>query len=188
MNCIKWVLSIFLLNISIIAQAQNAQQQALNEIGLTTAEIEAVRTTNEKFKTEAKAVRKNAALNRQAKGKQLRQLQQSRKAQIKDIMGEERYAEFQKVAAENRDAQKENRDAAMDELNLSDDQKADLKAVNEKYRKATQVVRQNGNLTTEQKKQQSKELRQAHLSDMRAVLTAEQYEKYRAMKKAKRQQ
>jgi hypothetical protein len=187
MNFTKNSLVLLLLVLATVAHAQTAQQQALNEAGLTATEIEAIQTADQNFKEAAKTVRKDATLDRPAKGKKLRALQQERKAEIKAIMGEERYVEYQKVVAEKRAERKTERDAAMTELNLTTEQEADLKAVNEKYKQAAQAVRQDTNLTKEQKKQQANELRQSHLADMRAVLTAEQYEQYRAMKKAKRQ-
>ncbi|MEM0992652.1 MAG: hypothetical protein AAF847_12850 [Bacteroidota bacterium] len=176
------------ISLTTYINAQNAQQQALAEVGLTETEISEVKAIDKKFKADAKLVRNNAELDRKAKGTQLRALQQERKDQLIAVMGEEKYAQFREIAAQKRKSNKARKDAALEDLNLSEEQEDKLQQINQKFRTAGQELRKNESMSVEDKKQRAKELRKGQLDEIKSVLTKEQYDKYVAMKKEKRSQ
>lgn len=179
-----FIAALFLL-MGTFLQAQHSQQQALQEVGLSDAEIKEVRTTHEDFKEKAKAVRKNTTMDRKEQGTQLRTLQRERTARLQEIMGEERYVEYKKVSAEKRAANKGRRDEAMESLNLTDEQMEDLKAINEKYRAEGKTLRTNEKMSKEDMRLEGKELRQAQQKEIQSVMSEAQYKQYREMKKQK---
>lgn len=77
----------------------------------------------------------------------------------------------------NEDERDERRDKMKDELDLSNDQAAKMKMINEGFRTKLQALRSNSNLTAEQKKTAMKELQQNHKNDIQQVLTNEQKDK-----------
>lgn len=64
-----------------------------------------------------------------------------------------------------------------DELNLSTEQKTQLKAIHEKQKAEMTAIKNNSSISTEQKKEQFKTLKQQYRTQRETVLTSEQKEK-----------
>lgn len=71
---------------------------------------------------------------------------------------------------------------AMLELNLSEDQKAKMKQVNEEFRKSMMELKQNENITVKDQKNQMMALRKRHKEQVQGILTADQKAKIETMK------
>ncbi|MEM8524572.1 MAG: hypothetical protein AAGG68_08005 [Bacteroidota bacterium] len=171
-----------------LAIAQSSQQAAMEEVGLTEEEMEQVKAADKEYKTAIKAMHKNKELSGQEKGAQTKELKEKRKSKVAEIMGEERYAQFKALTVEKRTAKKGQRDAAMAELELSEEQEAKLKEIKSKYQKEALSLRMDKSMNVEDKRAKAKELRKAQAADMKAVLTPEQFTKYQEMKKEQRAQ
>lgn len=171
-----------------LAIAQSNQKQAMEEVGLTEEEMAQVKEADKAYKTAIKALHKKEGLSGAEKGAQTKELREKRKSSIAEVMGEERYEKFKELTAEKRTAKKGTRDAAMAELNLSEEQEGKLKEIKSKYQKEAIALRMDKNMSVEDKRAKAKELRKAQNADMKAVFTPEQYTKYQEMKKEKRAQ
>jgi len=171
-----------------LAIAQSSQKQAMEEVGLTEKEMAQVKEADQTYKNAVKALHKNEELSKPEKGAQTKELREKRKASISQIMGEERYKKFQELTAEKRTVKKGQRDAAIAELNLSEEQEEKLKEIRRKYQEEGIALRMDKNISVENKRAKAKELRKAQAADMKTVLTPEQYTKYQEMKKEKRAQ
>src|SRR5690348_15049077 len=68
-------------------------------------------------------------------------------------------------------------------LNLSDQQKADLKSIRDNERQQAQAIKNDTSLSAEQKKAKFKELRKSSHEQMMAKLTPEQQQKFKEMRK-----
>lgn len=64
-----------------------------------------------------------------------------------------------------------------DELNLSTEQKAQLKTIHEKQKAEMMAIKNNSNISAEQKKEQFKALKQQYRTQRETVFTPEQKEK-----------
>lgn len=71
-------------------------------------------------------------------------------------------------------------------LNLTDQQKADLKSIRENQRQQAQAIKNDTSLTPEQKKAKFKELRKSSHEQMMAKLTPDQQKKFKEMRKEHR--
>jgi len=71
-------------------------------------------------------------------------------------------------------------------LNLTDQQKADLKGIRDNERQQAQAIKNDTSLTAEQKKAKFKELRKSSHEQMMAKLTPEQQQKFKEMRKDNR--
>ena len=71
-------------------------------------------------------------------------------------------------------------------LNLTDQQKADLKSIRENERQQAQAIKNDTSLTAEQKKAKFKELRKSSHEQMMAKLSPEQQQKFQEMRKEHR--
>ncbi|MEL6942589.1 MAG: hypothetical protein AAFO82_07965 [Bacteroidota bacterium] len=171
-----------------LAIAQSSQQQAMEEVGLTEEEMEQVKEADKEYKEAIKTLHKNKELTGKDKGAQTKKLREARKSKVAEIMGEERYKKFQELTAEKRTVKKGKRDAAMADMELTEEQEAKLKEIRTKYQKEAVSLRMDKNMSAEDKRAKAKELRKAQNADMKAVLSPEQYTKYQEMKKEQRAQ
>ena len=71
--------------------------------------------------------------------------------------------------------------AIAEQLNLTDDQKPKVKAILEDQRKKMGVLREDTSLTPEDRKAKMKAIRENTVTQMKAVLTADQFQKWQAM-------
>ena len=69
-----------------------------------------------------------------------------------------------------------------EELKLTDDQKAKIKAANDEQREKRQAIREDANLTQEQKREKTTALREETNKKMKEILTPEQFEKWEKMR------
>ncbi|HWC18694.1 MAG TPA: hypothetical protein VG498_16910 [Terriglobales bacterium] len=86
-------------------------------------------------------------------------------------------------AAENKRGERGQKFA--EALNLTDQQKADLKSLRENERQQAQAIKNDTSLTPEQKKAKFKELRKSSREQMMAKLTPEQQQKFKEMQKGR---
>lgn len=71
-------------------------------------------------------------------------------------------------------------------LNLTPEQKADLKSIRENEKQQAQAIKNDSSLTPDQKKAKFKELRKSSHEQMMAKLTPEQQQKFKEMRKENR--
>jgi|SwirhisoilCB2_FD_contig_111_1400682_length_598_multi_2_in_0_out_0_1 periplasmic protein CpxP/Spy len=71
-------------------------------------------------------------------------------------------------------------------LNLTPEQKADLKSIHESTRQQAQAIKNDSSLTADQKKAKFKELRKNSREQMMAKLTPDQQKKFKEMQKERR--
>ncbi|MEM6698909.1 MAG: hypothetical protein AAF806_17230 [Bacteroidota bacterium] len=171
-----------------MAIAQSSQKQAMEEVGLTEEEMAQVKEADKAYKDAIKALHDQKELTGPEKGAQTKELREKRKTAIAEIMGEERFKKFEELTAQKRTAKKGQRNAAMAELELSEEQEEKIEEVKKKYQKEAIALRMDNKLSVEEKRAKAKELRKAQAADMKAIFTPEQYTKYQEMKKEKRAQ
>ncbi|MBC7947675.1 MAG: hypothetical protein H7Y42_07330 [Chitinophagaceae bacterium] len=78
-------------------------------------------------------------------------------------------------------------DGGMDKLNLSDDQKAKVKALNEEHRKQMSDLKKQDNITVKESKEKMESLRKDHHAKFQSVLTSEQKAQLEKNKDARRE-
>ncbi len=71
----------------------------------------------------------------------------------------------------------------LSKLNLTDDQKAQVKTINESFRQQMKDLRSQGNITVDEQKQKREALMKDHREKIAAVLTPEQKEQMKALRK-----
>jgi protein CpxP len=72
------------------------------------------------------------------------------------------------------------------ELNLTPEQKTDLKSIHENEKQQAQAIKSDSSLTADQKKAKLKELRKSSHQEMMAKLTPDQQKKFKEMHKGRR--
>jgi Spy/CpxP family protein refolding chaperone len=75
------------------------------------------------------------------------------------------------------------REMLSDKLNLSEDQKTQLKAIHEDHRKQMEDLKKNEGITVKERNEKKKAIQEQHKAKMESLLTAEQKEKMEQMRK-----
>ncbi len=122
-----------------------------------------------------------------AQKEQMKAVKQEQHSKMQNILTAEQKA---KIAERKKQRQAEaktrgaNRFGDMQkELGITNDQAAQLKTQNEAFRNKAKAIRENNDLTKEQKKEQTKALHAERKESMKAILTAEQIQKMEAKRK-----
>lgn len=80
-----------------------------------------------------------------------------------------------------------NREKMMNELNLSVDQKAQIKSLQQENRQQRDAIKNDTSLTPDQKKQKMKELHQSQSDKMNSILTPDQQAKRKTLMAERKQ-
>jgi periplasmic protein CpxP/Spy len=89
-------------------------------------------------------------------------------------------------AATTQAPDKERGEKFAEKLNLTPEQKADLKSIRENEKQHAQAIKNDSSLTPDQKKAKFKELRKSSHEQMMAKLTPDQQAKFKEMRKERR--
>jgi len=89
-------------------------------------------------------------------------------------------------AATTQAPDKERGEKFAEKLNLTPEQKADLKSIRENEKQQAQAIKNDSSLTPDQKKAKFKELRKSSHEQMMAKLTPDQQAKFKEMRKEHR--
>jgi periplasmic protein CpxP/Spy len=81
---------------------------------------------------------------------------------------------------------KANRGGAADELGLSADQKAKMKELGQSLKGKIKAIKTDASLSKDQKKMQIGEVAKSHQTELKGILTPEQFTKFTEMKKARK--
>lgn len=118
-----------------------------------------------------------------------KELHQKYQTQLQSVLTEEQKAKMQDRMKNGKEAMsakggKREKEFGKD-VNLTTDQKTKISSLNQDFKTKAQAIRNNSTLSAEEKKAQMKSLAQTHQTDMKAVLTPEQANKMKSLKKGK---
>lgn len=140
-----------------IREAQKAEMESMKADGKSEADKSARKEMHEKYKAQIDAV-----------------LTAEQKAKMKEHMAEGRGKDFDKGDRKGKPGE------FGKDMNLTADQKSKLASINSEFRTKMQALQSNTALSKEQKKEQMKQLQEAHKANLKTVLTQEQIQKMEA--------
>ncbi|WP_460569300.1 hypothetical protein [Flaviaesturariibacter terrae] len=184
-------------------------RQEMAQLNLSADQKAKLKSIHEREKAELDALRGNTALSQEQRRTQGKAIRDKYQAERKAILTPEQAQKMEQFRAEHKDdrrgpggrdtiqgrrpgpgearGQRGGRMQEMQkELNLTADQQARLKAIREEYRPKMEAIRNDNSLTQEQKKTRAKELMKAQQEQMKSVLTAEQQQKMKSLRKGGR--
>ena len=155
------------------------------ELNLTKEQQEKIKPILENEMKEIQAVRSNDSLTKEQKQEKTKAIRQTTRESINKILTPEqqkKYAEKKDDARENRQGMVERRIEMMSKnLNLTEQQKKDVKPIFENEMKEMRTVREDSSLTPEQKREKTKAIQQTTRESINKILTSEQQKKYAEM-------
>ncbi len=174
----------------------------MGQLDLTADQRQKMKEINQDQKQKAEAIRNNDALSDAQKKEQLKELNKKRQESVNAILTKEqkekmsRNADMRKdkVAAmkDRKDLSKANGDRkqmkghgmeGMKKLNLTPDQQQKVKELNQSQKQKADAIRNDNTLTKDQKASQLKELNKNRQEAMKSILSKDQQEQWKEMKK-----
>lgn len=159
------------------------------QLNLTDAQAEKMKSINETYKKQMMELKKNEDITIREMKARASALQKSHKEQIESVFTKDQKSQIEKMKADHR-AMKEIDAKAKQEkmkiaLGLSNEQVAKLDKMRTANAAKIKALKENDKLSSEQKKEQFKELMKKQKEEMQSVLTKEQWEKASHMRKGK---
>ena len=169
---------------------EHSKKEAFKNLDLTEAQQKQLKADNESFKAKMDALNKEENITVKEQKARKAALMAEQKAKRDVLLTTEQKTKLEadrKTMGEKHKAMDKKRGANMQkELGLSNDQAAKLKAQNQANQAKVKAIKDNSDLTEAQKREQIKAVKDAAITERKQILTEEQQEKMKAMKKDKK--
>ena len=157
----------------------------MKDLNLSDAQKAQLKESRESAQKQMEAIKNDATLSQEQKKAKMVELRKSQVEKRNTILTAEQKAKMQ---AERKDWNHKNmgqnrQHKMMSDLNLTDAQKAQMKANHEAMQKQREAIKNDATLTDAQKKEKMQELHKAQKEKMSSILTADQKAKMKADRK-----
>src|ERR1041384_3923423 len=162
------------------ARRQGRMFQGLN---LTEDQRAKVQTIFQGERSQVEALRSNTALTEEQRKQQLRELHQSNHQKLLAVLTPEQQAQMKQMHGQDKgrhSAFKGGR--GFQALNLTAEQKSQMKPIFESSRQQMQALRSDTTLTPQQKHEKMQQIRQNQMTQMKSILTPEQQQQLQQMR------
>ncbi|WP_343703571.1 hypothetical protein, partial [Chitinophaga sp.] len=202
----KILLFMFLAGVTTMGYAQDAKtklkSKQVADLKLDEKQDKELQQINRSYIKSAQEVRKNDALSKEEKTKQLEALSTARHDKIKSVLNAEQFDKWQnnrektmaradayKTKRHKKDGRRhgERSEETAKALGLTDAQGQELQSINKDFMAKAGELRKNTSLTKEQRHEQMKSLNSARLEKIKLALGNDQYQKYDAWRKKERE-
>ncbi len=161
----------------------HGQGRIFERLNLTQDQRAKVQTILQSERSQIQALRSNSALTEAQKKEQARALRKADHEQLLAVLTPEQQAQLKQMHRQHM-----GRRAAFDAgrrfqaLNLTEQQKAQLKPVFQSTRQQMQALRSDTSLTPEQKREKIQQIRQNQMTQLKSILTTEQQQQLHQMR------
>ncbi|MGH9522052.1 MAG: hypothetical protein ACRD3E_05940 [Terriglobales bacterium] len=191
---------IFLLSAAIFATAALAQnatadagqrgmhgpQRAFQQLNLTADQQSQLKQFTQDQRAQMQALRSNASLTPEQRQQQIKQLREANHQKVMGILTPDQQAQFKQMQQQRRGRamafNRGRRVGSLQALNLSQQQKDQMKPIFQSTRQQVQTLRGDTSLTPEQRRAKVQEIRQNQQAQLRAILTPEQQQQWQQMR------
>ena len=141
-------------------------------LNLTADQQTQVKTLLQNQRSQMQAVRNNTTLTQEQKKQQIGELRKTNHQQMMAVLTPEQQAQLQQMRAKHEKRGFQGR--GLQALNLTDQQKEQIKPIFDNTRQQVQALRGDTSLTPEQRRQKLQEIRSNQQTQLNAILTPEQ--------------
>lgn len=156
------------------------------DLNLTEEQKAEAKKINEEYNAKVKALKSNDKITMGEYNKQMAALQKERREKLEAILTPEQKEKVESRKQDKEDKMQKREEMVLEKmkenLNLSDDQVTKIKTINETYAKKAQAVRNDKNLSQEQKKQALLAIAKERKEAIGNTLTTEQKEKQKNLR------
>lgn len=158
------------------------------KLNLTDGQKSQIKALNETFRQQMQELNKNKGISADEQKERRKTLIKEHRENINSILTpEQRKQAKQQFAKEHKGKMRGRRSEEMSkDQDLTPEQSEKITALNSGFRNKIKGIKQDTNLSHEEKKEQIKSLTKKHKSDMRALLTKDQKEQLKKSRKSSR--
>jgi len=156
------------------AQWRERMQEAAKNLGLTDEQKAKLKEIYQPQMAKLREIWKDRSLTREQKMEKFKALRSEAEPKLKDILTAEQMGKWQKRQTQAR----ERMEPAKKDWNITDEQKAKLKAILQPQAEKFRALREDKNLTPQERMQKFKAMREELSPQIKEVLTPEQYAKW----------
>jgi Spy/CpxP family protein refolding chaperone len=149
--------------------------QAFERLNLTQDQKSKLQSLRQTERTQIDAIRNNSSLTDEQKKQQIADLRKNDRQQFLAVLTPEQQAQMKEMR-QDRGGRRGAFDAGrrFQALNLTEQQKSQLKPIFQSTRQQMQALRSDTSLTPEQKHEKMQQIRQNQMTQMKSILTPEQ--------------
>ena len=165
------------------AKAQRGAARIFQQLDLTADQRAKVQSILQSERSQVQALRSNTSLTNEQKKQQIRELRKTDHQQLLSVLTPEQQAKLKQLHSEHKGRSAGFRAGrGFQALNLTEQQKEQLKPVFQTTRQQMQALRSDTTLTAEQRREKMKEIRQSEMTQMKSILTPEQQQQLQQMR------
>lgn len=158
--------------------------KAVKELNLTEDQQKKAKSLNEEFKTKMGELRADKSLSKDVKREKIKELSASKKTQFQALLTSEQKTKMEQMQEKRKDAPRKGRGhmaerpkRMKEDMNLTDNQKTQMRSLNESFKKQMQDLRADNSLDKDARSAKRKELAASHKEQVKSILTPEQQAK-----------
>lgn len=162
------------------------RQQIIDQLELTDDQQTELKKIKEENRNRIKELKADSTLTEDERKIAFKELRTERKEQVNEVLTDEQIAKLKEIKQEHRKKNAKTpeeraqtiTDKMVEKLELDTGQTEKVKALNFKVAKEISELKQNEDLTPEEKKESVKTVKGNHKSEMESILTEAQFSKY----------
>jgi Spy/CpxP family protein refolding chaperone len=158
-----------------------------SELNLTDAQYQSIKAINEKYAGKIDAEKEKKAVTKET----LKTLKDQRKQEVSKVLTKEqltKWEAYKEEKKENKKEKKAERKEFREELNLTPEQDTKMKEIHRTYATQKRQVTDDKTLTEEARKAKIKILKEERRTQLKAILTPEQFEKLKDEKEERHEE
>jgi len=151
-------------------------------LALTDDQVNKINAIQERYHGRMLSLRHDSTLTKDKRHEELRTLNAERQTEINSVLTKEQQDKWKSIKEEKRQGKKEFKDARKnfrEELGLTSDQEKRISDERKKMRESAEALKKDQSLSKEQKHEKFKSLCAEHETMMKAILTPEQFAKWK---------
>jgi Spy/CpxP family protein refolding chaperone len=165
-------------------------ERGFQQLNLSADQQSQVKQLMQYQRTQMQALRGNSSLTPEQRKDQVRQLRESNHQKMMALLSPEQQAQFKQLRQQRRGRvaafQSGRRFQGMQALNLTEQQKDQMKPVFESSRQQMRALRQDTSLTPDQRREKIKQIRENQRAQLNTILTPEQQQQLQQMHQHRR--
>ena len=173
-------------------QRARGPERAFQQLNLTADQQSQLKQLMQEQRTQMQALRSNTSLSPEQRQQQIKQLREANHQKVMGVLTPDQQAQWKQMRQQHRGRamafNRGRRMGGLQSLNLSQQQKDQIKPIFQSTRQQVQALRADSSLTPEQRRAKVKEIRQSQQAQLRAILTPEQQQQLQQMRHHRRGQ
>lgn len=155
----------------------------MKDLNLTPEQKSKMKELHLANRQEMDAIKNDQSLSEEQKKAKMQELRKIQKEKSKALLTAEQKAEIKAAARKGKDGHKRRHSNGMNDLNLTQDQKTRMNTIRQGFKEESEAIKNDENLTKEQKIEKSRQFRKSQQEQMKSILTPDQKTKMKAAKK-----